>query len=130
MFSLNKIYEVPEDEKNIFFNYKYFLQQTQEHELNIKPSFASFDRSLNEIMIGTFVKCSNQHVDIKKCQNIPESRLEWVDIKGKAKTSFTCGPFFSEMQGAATLHPNSAKGKVILTSSSYGRKYKLSLIHI
>ena len=127
-FSLSSILYIPTEDRDLFYNYAYIMPRVFSYDVPIKPSFLSYDWSRKHMLVGTFDKCSDPtHYDTQQCLSNPNTLLAWYDPKTVDKTTPSCQPFFSEMQGALS----STVGDILVlwTSSSYGSGYD-SHLHI
>uniref|UniRef100_A0A7S4R3I6 Uncharacterized protein n=1 Tax=Ditylum brightwellii TaxID=49249 RepID=A0A7S4R3I6_9STRA len=113
--------------EDVFFNYRYVLQKEYTFIVPIKPSFLSYDSDRDSFVIGTYKYCGGdlmKHTDSEDCRKEVLNHLFWFDLgdvnNPDFQSSSSCGPFFSEMQGAASgrYFVDSATGDII-TDTDY-----------
>lgn len=100
VFSIQSILAVPHMDREHFFNSAYLLKQTYCYDVQVKPSFISYDQTRDAFVIGTFSR--------QRAQS-----LQWY--AARSSTIVTGGPFFKEMQGVV-----SGNGR-LWVACSYGR---------
>lgn len=127
IFSTASILSVPTEDLDLFYNYAYIMPRVASYDVSITPSFLSFDWTRNQMLVGTFYQCSGYHVDTSECLSDSHNRMSWYHPRDVNSSSASCGPFFSEMQGAQS----STEGTrvVLWSSSSYGSGHE-SHLHI
>jgi hypothetical protein len=120
-FDINSIQYIPEDDRELFYNYVYILPRHSSYDVPITPSFISFDRDRSEAVLGTFYQCGSFHSDSTECMSNGNNRLMWFPPGSVDSHSQYCSPYFSEMQGAVTAsNPYSESEHLLWTTSSYG----------
>ena len=130
VFDLNKILEVPKLVEKKFFGYRYVLRKTASYSVPVKPSFMSYDWDANQMLVGTFHRCGKTHSDTETCRSQKNNKLVWFPLSQTNRAfSSVCGPFFSEMQGAATGRIAGIGQPILWAASSYGRS-GISHLHI
>ena len=130
VFSLDRILEIPKPLRKKFFGYRYIMRKRASYSVPIKPSFLSYDWQADRLLVGSFHKCGKTHSDSESCRSHPNNKLVWVPLSNPSKAfSNVCGPFFSEMQGAASGSVAGFNRPVLWSASSYGRN-GISHLHI
>lgn len=91
VFPIAEMREIPEKDQKLFFDYRYLLIQKRDYDINIKPSFVSYDSSRKQFLVGNFKEKEKGY-------------LAWFsDFSQKPKLE---GPFKKKMQGAASHDGN------------------------
>lgn len=128
-FSTDKIYSVPEEERDKFYNYAYIMVRVSSYDVPITPSFLSYDWNKQQILLGTFYQCDSVHTDTDACLSNTNNRLTWYGVNESAIINDYCTPFFSEMQGAGSSKNPKTSEDILWTTSSYGSGHS-SHLHI
>lgn len=129
VFSTDSIKFVPKSDRRRFYNYAYILNRESSYDVPIKPSFLSYDWDRDQVLVGSFNKCSSPHTDTPACLLNSKNRLAWYTIDRVSRDSPSCAPFFSEMQGAGSAINPYSENHVLWVASSYGR-FNRSHLHI
>ena len=133
VFDITQFLKVPDEDLATFHNYGYILVKQSTYKVPIKPYFMSYDYSRKKTLVGTFRGCAGSstsaHSDSIECVLHSGNKLAWFKGKNVNENSSYCAPYFSEMQGAASMaHPVTDRD-ILWTAQSYGRS-KHSDLHI
>lgn len=129
-FSLDNIQYIPEEDRDLFYDYAYIMPRSASYDVPTTPSFMAYDRDRKEAVLGTFYQCSSSHTDSEECLSQPKNRLMWYPIGQVNSSSKYCYPYYSEMQGAVSAgNPLSPEDHVLWSTSSYGSGHD-SHLHI
>jgi hypothetical protein len=129
VFPLDSLQFVPKSMRSHYHNYAYILVQKREYSVPVTPSFLSMDWDRNQYLTGKFKECTGKHSSNSNCRNHQSAQLCWIDAEREVADSPACGPFFCNMQGAASAKNPESKKDVLWIACSYGRA-RSSLLHV
>lgn len=116
-FDLADIKRVPDEDLEIFYNYRYILKITETIHLPIQPSCVSYDWDSEEFMIATFYNLCDVG-----CVFNAATTFSWFEKDSVTSSSPYHINFFDRTQGIASIDDfTEPTQKMIWTSQSYGK---------
>ncbi len=122
VYDFNKIKELPEAEA--LYDYRYILIEEYNYKAPIKPSFISYDKDRNKILIGTFEEePSSSKPNLMAWYKTPENEQEATEFNATVDkiAVYRLPDEYKKIQGMVTS--NAPNGKTILwLSTSFGSR--------